>query len=168
MKDKKITTNGLSRLDECLKGGLKKGETYIMASGIPSYKSNFIRFLPTANPLEYQLEMGLDQSEEITKKGIELIREMMGKLSIKEMENHTVTKYEKIGDTIFPVNYHSDGIITVDYPDSLFCNRVKGEKNKNTLLTVKKPTGYPSEIVFGMGSYGIEPLKGVNYKRKFN
>ena len=126
MKDKKITT-GLCLLDEHFKSGIPK-DNISLIHGTPAYKSNFIRLLPTENDKEYQLEVKLDQSEEITKKGMELIREMMGNLSIKEMENHTVTKYEKIGDTIFPVNYHSDGIITVDYPNSLFCNRVK---NKN-------------------------------------
>ena len=126
MKDKKITT-GLCLLDEHFKSGISK-DNISLIYGTPAYKSNFIRLLPTENDKEYQLEVKLDQSEEITKKGMELIREMMGNLSIKEMENHTVTKYEKIGDTIFPVNYHSDGMITVDYPNSLFCNRVK---NKN-------------------------------------
>lgn len=126
MNNKKITT-GLDKLDECLKGGLKKGELCIIPSGNTSYKSNFIRFLPIEKEKQYFIQLEMNQSDDITKKGMELIREMMGNLSIKEMENHTVTKYEKIGDTIFPVNYHSDGIITVDYPDSLFCNRVKNK-----------------------------------------
>lgn len=125
MKDKKITT-GLDKLDKCLKEGIKKGDLGVFF-GKPAYKSNLIKLSPTDKDKEYRIEFSLNQSEEITKKGMELIREMMGNLSIKEMENHTVTKYEKIGDTIFPVNYHSDGIITVDYPDSLFCNRVKNK-----------------------------------------
>jgi hypothetical protein len=29
------------------------------------------------------------------------------------------TKMEKIGDTMFPVNYFEDGIVTVDYPSKI-------------------------------------------------
>jgi hypothetical protein len=128
MNDKKITT-GLDKLDECLKGGIKKGDLGIF-HGKPAYKSNLIKLSPTEKDKEYRIDFSLNQSDEVTKKGMELLRELMNNLFIKEMENHTVTKYEKIGDTIFPVNYHSDGIITVDYPDSLFCNRVKNKTNE--------------------------------------
>lgn len=37
-----------------------------------------------------------------------------------DFKNLPITKYEKFGNTIFPVTYHSDGIITIDYPERPF------------------------------------------------
>lgn len=37
-----------------------------------------------------------------------------------------MTRYEKIGDTVFPVTYLDNGIVCIDYPDRLLIEK----KNK--------------------------------------
>lgn len=43
----------------------------------------------------------------------------------------TVTKYENIGGVVYPVNYHSNGMITMDYPElPLFKDKPDGINSK--------------------------------------
>jgi hypothetical protein len=61
------------------------------------------------------------QAESITLSGQTLIEQLIQKakengFTIKMAE----TKYENFGDSVFPVTYWPDGLVTIDYPDEPF------------------------------------------------
>ena len=51
-----------------------------------------------------------------------------------------MTRYEKIGDTIFPVTYMDNGIVIVDYPiyDPNLAKKITEEGRKNLREIMKK------------------------------
>lgn len=83
-------------------GGLEKGKHFILASG------------------------GLGKSAPIFP--ILDVQEYLKKHGIKDA---SVTKYEKIGDTVYPVTYGPNGIVTIDYPtmDLFKIKKEQDEKN---------------------------------------
>jgi hypothetical protein len=132
--DKKNIPTGITGLDKIMEGGLPTGKlSYII--GQPTNKTSFIKFLPVIdNPSSsHMITMSLENSEEITKKGICLIREMLDKLKENGIDLNTIKpcihKNEKFGDTWFPVTYYEDGTVIVDYPDRLFCQTIKDKQN---------------------------------------
>jgi hypothetical protein len=101
----------------------------------------FARFIPLARfiPETNETEKGVcfifnfEQSETITKHAQCIIDEMSKKMREEGFNTskiqRTITTNEKIGNTWFPVTYHEDGMVTVDYPKRLFCEQVKENKN---------------------------------------
>jgi len=61
--------------------------------------------------------ISLNTIEKITKEALKL--------------GFTVTKYENIGGVVYPVNYHSNGMVTMDYPAlPLFKDKPNGINSK--------------------------------------
>jgi len=56
----------------------------------------------------------------------------IGKITKEALKlGFTVTKHENIGGVVYPVNYHSDGMITMDYPElPLFKDKPDGINSK--------------------------------------
>lgn len=112
---------GIEILDEQLSGGLKAGELYIDPSPRAYGKSMFLhdfqkQMIEKARANGYiviSLEMGLGSGNKPSE--LEKIRKMIDENPVGK----TVTKYENLGGTIFPVIYHSNGIVTFDYPNEL-------------------------------------------------
>lgn len=120
-------------------GGFQKGEYNIIMGSCNPPKTNLLSFLPMKDSKDYMVMMPLENDKQI-EQGSCILNRMLDILEkdgfdVSELKSNTdfnprtsVTKYEKLGDTIYPVTYHNDGMVTVDYPDNLFCNRVKNEK----------------------------------------
>lgn len=88
-------------LDDLLsdEGGLKKGEISIIMGKPHVGKTMFHHIIPTSNKYPIGLNLDILKENGFDTKGI-------------------VRKYEKIGDTIFPVTHFPNGIVVVDYPDN--------------------------------------------------
>lgn len=56
--------------------------------------------------------ISVKQSFDVINKMLDLLK----KDSNGKIKFNTVTKYEKMGDLIYPVTYHENGMVTVDYP----------------------------------------------------
>jgi hypothetical protein len=73
-----------------------------------------------------------EKADAITKTGINAIREYVEALKEYGLEVEDLlvpTHYENIGGTVFPVQYHPNGVIIIDYPDNLnLFPHIKGEK----------------------------------------
>ncbi len=131
--DKKINT-GLFFLDKLMENGIPTGNLTVF-KGESKTGNYFARFIPETNETEKGIRVmfNLEQSEAITKHGQCIMDEMLKKMREEGFDTskiqRTITTNEKIGDTWFPVTYHEDGMVTVDYPTRLFCEQVKGNKN---------------------------------------
>jgi hypothetical protein len=119
-------------LDEIAKGGLKKGELSIITGHVGPPKTDLVRFLPIKNEKgNYMVTMSLEMGDELTKKGVCVIQAMLDKMKKEGFDvsgfesRKTVTKLERFGDTVYPVNYHSNGVISVDYPQLPFCEQLR-------------------------------------------
>ncbi len=95
----------------------------------------FARFIPETNEGEkgIRIMFNLEQSEAITKYGQCIMDKMLKKMREEGLDTSKIqqTKIitEKIGNAWFPVTYHEDGMVTVDYPTRLFCEQVKEKTN---------------------------------------
>jgi hypothetical protein len=129
--DKKINT-GLFFLDKLMENGIPTGNLTVLTG--ESKTGNYLaRFIPVALEKGYRVMFNLEQSEAITKHGQCIMDKMLKKMQEEGFDTskiqRTKTISEKIGDTWFPVTYHEDGMVTVDYPTRLFCEQVKENKN---------------------------------------
>ena len=80
-----------------------------------------------------KLSFNLEQGEAVTKLGQCIIDEMLKKMQEEGFDTSKIQRIkhinEKIGNRWFPVNYHENGMVTIDYPTRLFCERVKENKD---------------------------------------
>lgn len=121
---------------------------------IPTTNSGktMISFSPIKNnDGKYMIEMSLEQSEKVTKSGIDCIFKILEKLkeSGVDINNPSIlTNYEKIGETVFPVNYHKNGMITVDYPDKFVqdCQNPIVQDSTNPIVQNSNPPITNSDI----------------------
>lgn len=116
--------------------GFPRGNLSMICGTSKVGKTNLVKFLPIADKQgEYTVliedlgkfdTLSIKQSVDIITRMIDILKK--GGLEIPrhnvdafnmEFIKKTYTKTELIGDTAFPVNYHSDGMITVDYPNKL-------------------------------------------------
>lgn len=129
--ENKIPT-GIINLDNLMKEGIPVGNsTVFMGKGKPM---NFLaRIIPVALEKGFHISFNLEKGEAITKLGQCIIDEMLKKMQEEGFDTSkiqgTKTINEKIGDTWFPVNYHENGMVTIDYPTRLFCEQVKENKD---------------------------------------
>ena len=118
--------------------GFPVGNLTMIGGSCNPPKTDLLRFLPMKDSKDYMVIMPLESDKQI-EQGVCILNRMLDKLEkggfdVSEFKSDfkprtSVTKYEKLGDTIYPVTYHNDGMVTVDYPDNLFCNRVKNKKD---------------------------------------
>lgn len=129
--ENKIKT-ALFHQDEIMKNGMPI-DYLTMLSGKGKTSNFFARFIPVALEKGYCVTFNLEQGEAITTHGQCILDEMLKKMREEGIDTskirRTKTINEKIGDTWFPVTYHEDGMVTVDYPSRLFCEQVKENKN---------------------------------------
>ena len=78
-------------------------------------KVDFLRFTPTKNKQEFEMQLNLDRLSDVEKiqSYISSIIEDFQKNNMQFRENI------KIGNTVFPVTILSDGIVYVDYPSKI-------------------------------------------------
>ena len=134
MENFNFIPTGVLMLDNLMEGGIPIGNTTVFMG--KSKPNNFLaRFIPVALEQGYRVMFNLEQGEAITKHGQCIIDEMLKKMREEGFDTSkikpTITTNEKIGDTWFPVTYHEDGMVTVDYPTRLFCEQVKNKKDGN-------------------------------------
>ena len=129
--ENKIPT-GVIKLDNLMEGGIPMGHTTVFMGKTNNY---FARFIPVALEQGYHVMFNLEQAEAITKHGQCIMDKMLKKMREEGFDTSkikpTITTNEKIGDTWFPVTYHEDGMVTVDYPTRLFCEQLKDKKDGN-------------------------------------
>lgn len=89
-----------------------------------------------------------ETAKKITKKSNHLIHDMIKTMEdngfgdlLKYIEENDIgtqksfTRYEKIGDTVYPVTYGPNGMVTVDYPEQSF---LKTKSNDNSTGSIIK------------------------------
>ena len=59
-------------------------------------------------------------AEAVTEQGRCIISEAIEKLKEAGFDSGLKTKFEKFGDTVFPVTYGPNGLVIIDYPDEPF------------------------------------------------
>lgn len=60
------------------------------------------------------------EAEAVTEQGRCIIAESIEKLKEAGFDSGLKTRFEKFGDTIFPVTYGPNGLIIIDYPSQPF------------------------------------------------
>jgi len=77
------------------------------------------------NEMGVRANLILEQRDAITKSGVSLIRSMLEKL--KDLNSSTITinteTIENIGGTYFPVTYCENGMVIIDYPNTLLSKK---------------------------------------------
>lgn len=117
MKDK--TPKGIIGLDALINNGLSKDKLdMIMGSPKLRKSESIVTFEPIEGKKEYMVKMPITGvSDEIIQNGCSFIQETLKMLKdVNFNVPKSVTKYEKFGDTVFPVTYYEDGMIVMDYP----------------------------------------------------
>ena len=119
--DKKIKTI-IPSLDKFMEGGIPAGElTCIMGKTVPKTPF-FLRAWPPVNE-QRMISFNLEDSEAITKHGQCVIDDILKKMRENGIDisniRKNITRMEDIGGTMFPVTYHENGMVTVDYPSRL-------------------------------------------------
>lgn len=116
--------------------GFPRGNLSMISGTSKGGKSELVKFLPIADKQgEYTVviedlgnldSLSIEQGADIIIRMIDILKKEgfetpRHKVDAFDMEfiKKTYTREEVIGDTVFPVNYHSDGIITIDYPNKL-------------------------------------------------
>jgi len=129
--ENKIPT-GIINLDKLMEKGIPMGDCTVF-TGKSKPNNFFARIIPVALEKGFYISFNLEQGEAITKFGQCIIDEMLKKMQEEGFDTPkiqgTKTINEKIGDTWFLVNYHENGMVTIDYPTRLFCEQVKENKN---------------------------------------
>lgn len=104
---------GLESIDKILGGGLSKGELSVILAPPSVGKSAYIE----------------ERMKEIAENW--------------ETRKTWTTKYELIGNTVFPVTYFSDGLVIIDYPEKPFSEQVKTKKMKvSAQVVLLNESGY--------------------------
>jgi hypothetical protein len=111
-----------SFLNRVMSGEHDRGElSMILGQCKPS--TELMRFKPVDNKQgEYEViieDVGKKFDNISVKQSFDIIKSMVDLLkkdSTGKIIPSIVTKYEKIGDSVYPVNYHENGMVTLDYP----------------------------------------------------
>jgi len=119
-KNKDFIPVGIKALDALMTNGIPKGKLNMIMSSPKLGKSDaIVTFAPTEEPNQYLIKMPIsDVPNEIIESGCSFIIETLDWLKENNFKvpKPPLVKYEKFGDTVFPVTYHENGMITLDYP----------------------------------------------------
>ena len=118
-------------LDKFMEGGIPAGKiSFLMGETVPKTPF-FFKAWPPVNE-QRMIFFNLEDSEAITKHGMCVIDDMLKKMRENGIDvsniPKNITRMEDIGGTMFPVTYHENGMITVDYPSRLIKDKKDDSK----------------------------------------